>query len=382
MKESNIFNSTGYTLQQPSIIKANGMKIENELGNTFLDFESGVWSLPLGHNPIEIREAMNHQLDQVSHVGYRYSHIVVEELAKALLDITHFNNGKCVFLSSGSEAVEYAMQIAKKRHPNKKGCRIRSSYLSAYGSASYQDPNWIDLEEDIEKLNQIDFSEIGYFMFEPGNYAGLVKLHNKEFVLKVCEKVKEKAGLILVDEVTTGMGRCGNWFGYMLYSIQPDIISCGKGLGNGYPVSAIIINEETMNLESTKSFKYAQSHQNDPLGCAVACAVISSIKEKNLLAYANEMGNYLRTQLILLQSRFSIITNIRGVGLMNAFSFHESIPYQTVLQIQEELYLKGLLVQTKQMNNTVRLYPPLIITKDEIDLLVNHLHTILSTLFH
>lgn len=182
MEHSHIFNSTGYALNEPHIIKAEGMMLENSEGMKYLDFEAGVWCLPLGHSCKALNDSISKQIQQITHVGYSYSSDIVEEAAFNLLNISQFDDGKCVFLASGSEAVEYACQIAKKIRPNKKGLRCKNYYLSAYGNAAIQNDSWIEIDVDTANIEKLDFSQIGYFLFEPGNYSGLVKLPNIQFI--------------------------------------------------------------------------------------------------------------------------------------------------------------------------------------------------------
>ena len=218
-------NSSGYRVFEENIVSGNGTKVFNELDESFIDFEAGVWSLPLGHNPKSVNDVIIEQLKLISHVGYLYNSKIVDNTADLLLKINNIDDGKCVFLSSGSEAIEYAVQVAKKVFPDKKGCRLKNFYLSAYGVASNQNSDWIDIDDN---LDDIDFKNLGHFLFEPGNYSGLVKLPNKELIKDIVSRIKKNNGIVIVDEVTTGFGRTGELFGYMHYSFVPDIIVLGK----------------------------------------------------------------------------------------------------------------------------------------------------------
>jgi acetylornithine aminotransferase len=285
-----VINSTNYPILDSNIISSYAMKVTNSIGKSFLDFEAGVWCLPLGHNPIELNNVYKHQTNELTHNGYLYTSPILEEAATKILNITNIDNGDVVFLSSGSEAVEYAIQAAKKIKPNKKGCRLKGYYLSAYGNASSINQDWIEIDDSID---DIDFTQIGYFLFEPGNYSGIVKLPCKELINGIIEKIKANNGIIIIDEVTTGLGRTGKWFGYMHYDLIPDIITIGKGLGNGYPVSSVVFNTGVYTLAYNQGFRYAQSHQNDPLGAKISLKVIDLIKEKNLIPHTCEIGNTL-----------------------------------------------------------------------------------------
>lgn len=131
--ESKILNTTGYRMYSSSMNRAEGCYIYNDSGNRYLDLEAGVWALPLGHCDPDINEALHDQIDIMSHCGYKYSQPIVEVCAEKLLEINNFEDGKCVFLSSGSEAVEYGVQLAKFIKSGKKCMCLKNQYFSAYG---------------------------------------------------------------------------------------------------------------------------------------------------------------------------------------------------------------------------------------------------------
>jgi len=354
-----------------------------------MDFESGVWALPLGHNSIPVNNVIIKQLSEISHTGYRYTHPIVEEAAGMLLEIMNLNQGKCVFLSSGSEAVEFAVKIIKKVAGKKYLLGLDNHYLSAYGiSGNLKSDNWItiDWQSYTDKsnykflINDIPFDEVGAFVFEAGNASGNVKLPDKELVHSLITKIREHNGWVVVDEVTTGIGRMGKWFGFQHYDILPDIIACGKGLGNGYPVSAVGICKRLCDLLENTDFVYAQSHQNDPLGCAVAKEVLTVISEEKLLDKAAEKGLYLRDKLSELQRKHSCIKEVRGVGLMCAIELHDVIDPEMMEEIHRQLFDAGFLVGLKLKTRVIRFYPPLIIENHMIDALTDALGNILSNL--
>lgn len=393
----NIINTTGYEMYNPSIIKADNCILTASDGKQYYDFESGVWALPLGHNDKRINEALIRQLNQITHVGYRCSHPVVEEAAEDLLEIMQFSEGKCVFLSSGSEAVEYAVRAAQAISDKPYLLCLDNHYLSAYGvTGDTKSSCWIsiDWQTYIEKqqassssrsdiqmsyddlLIPIPFDQIGAFVFEPGNTSGTAKLPPKELITAIVSRVKANKGFIVVDEVTTGMGRTGRWFGYEHYDIKPDIIACGKGLGNGYPVSAVGMNKETAKLVELSDFHHAQSHQNDPSGCAVAKEVIAVIRENELLDRATAMGQYLRDMLTKLSAKHLAIKEVRGVGLMCTIVFRDSC-HNKLTDIHRKLYEAGFIVGLKPVANVMRFYPPLTIEKHMINEMLGALNSIL-----
>ena len=259
-----------------SIVEGDNCYVIDENGKRYVDFESGIWSASLGHGNKDVNQAIINQLGNISHVGVRYTAKVVDEAAEMLLDLIDFDGGKCMFLSSGSEAVEFSVQTVRKITKKPYFLFLKSGYLSAYGTAaSRSGDSWISIDlaecgEDVEAfLENIPFDEIGAFVFEAGCVLRNSNPHSKKLIRVACNKVKQLGGIIIANEVTAGMGRTGKWFGFEHFEISPDVVVCGKGIGSGYPVSAIVISEGVAKQIEQSGFKYCQSHQNDPLGCAV-----------------------------------------------------------------------------------------------------------------
>jgi len=302
---SSILDCSGYYTVKTDIVRAQDCYLYDSKDKRYLDLESGVWCTALGHNNKRINKTFIKQLQLVSHLGYRYTNPIVDNAAKSILETIKMSEGKCVFLSSGSEVVEFAVQSAKRIIEQNMLITLSDSYLSAYGSASEKSSDeWYcfdwsrcnkctNLEKcnlNCEYLNEIPIERIGALIFEPGNASGLVKLPPKQLITTLESMVKEQGGLIIIDEVTTGIGRTGKWYGFEHYNIKPDIVAIGKGLGNGYPVSAVVMSQKVAQELETHHFHYAQSHQNDPLGCAIASEVIATIEDNRLVDRSYYLG--------------------------------------------------------------------------------------------
>ncbi|MDF2514066.1 MAG: aspartate aminotransferase family protein [Herbinix sp.] len=372
-----VLNVTGCELYHATIVKGEGCYVIDSNGKKYLDFEAGVWALPLGHNNLRVNQAIIRQLGEISHTAYRYTHPIVEEAAADLLHIMQLDDGKCVFLSSGSEAVEFGIKIANKISGKPLLLNLDKHYLSAYGVAgSIKSTPWVSIDWQSGEKNQqnnydvllkdIPFENISAFVFEAGNSSGNVMLPPKELIQAIVSKVKEHGGWIVVDEVTTGIGRTGAWFGFQNYDIWPDIIACGKGLGNGYPVSAVGISKEACEMLERTDFAYGQSHQNDPLGAAVAKEVLAVISEEELLKQSLERGKYLVTKLKELSAKHNCVKEVRGIGLMCALEFESSVDSDTLSIIHKKLFDAGFIVGLRLATRVLRFYPPLIVEEDMI----------------
>jgi acetylornithine/N-succinyldiaminopimelate aminotransferase len=375
-----IYNSTPYTSYTSEICRSWDCVITDRAGREYIDFEAGVWCLSVGHNHPGVNQAIMNQLSQISHVGYRYSTEGVELASRELLEVSPYKEGSCcVFLSSGSEAVEYGIQAVQALTQKPYVLKLDGFYLSAYGRANGSGTIGINPRNDsIQDLDRIPFDQVSAFVFEPGNCSGQVYFPDEALIHEIIRRTREAGGYVLADEVTTGIGRTGRWFGFEHYGIRPDVIACGKGLGNGYPVSAVLLSPEISQQLAKSPFLYAQSHQNDPLGCAVVREVLSIIKEDCFLENAEVTGHYLLQRLNELGCFHPQIAEVRGRGLLVALefkaAFKESLP-----QLHKELFQAGFVVGFHPSRPVFRFYPPLSITAGQIDALAEALGRLLET---
>jgi len=380
-----VFFCTGHELKIQNIVKSEGLYLYDEQGKGYMDLESGVWCTSLGHNHAEINKIIKNQIDSLMHAGFCYSNEILETSAKSILDIANLNNGKCVFLCSGSEAIEISRQMAKHLTEKNVSLTLHDSYLGAYSSITDRSRNWYQLNWDkcktcpekencdpaCDVLQKIP-EDVSEFILEPGSSSGFVRFPPKALIGNIVKTVRDNGGKIVANEVTTGIGRTGKWFGYQHYDIDPDFIAVGKGVGNGYPVSIALINELTTKQLDQKPFHYSQSHQNDPLGASIVYGVIQYIAKNNLISKAESNGLLLRKHLESLVDN-DIILEVRGKGLM----FAVDIKNQKIADsIYSDLIEKGYIVGNR--GSSFRIDPPLTITKTEIDEFIDVLRETIS----
>lgn len=361
------------------IVKAKGCYLYDSDGKKYLDFESGDWAANLGHSRDEISQILRTQTEKLIHDGLRFYNKESEDLAIQLLEKLSINNGKCVFLNSGSEAVNLGITFARNLTGRKKILKMDCSFLSSYGygkiSAENEDLLNIPINE-IDYISQLNFSEIAAFVFEPGNSQGLVKYPSDEFIKTVANTVVQNGGLLMANEVTTGYGRTGKWFGFQHYDYRPDIVSTGKAMGNGYPISCVSVSKKISELYDKNPFRHAQSHQNDALGCAVGLKVIELFDKLDLIKESYLKGEYFLNQLFQLQKQFrDEILEVRGRGLMLALELNKAIPID---DIDNKLIDSGFILGVK--NNVLRFMPPLVIETSEIDRIIEKLKQIFKEL--
>jgi len=377
-----LFRYPGYELPLKDIVRAENCYLYDADGHRYVDLESGVWCTAIGHGHPRIVKVMNEQSGRIVHTGFSYTSRIVDDAAHAILALHNFENGKCVFLSSGSEAVEYGVRLAQAINCRPMMLTMADSYFGAYGAASVRPAetwfcfDWMvcencasdgDCSDSCERWAAIPFDQIGGFLFEPGSSWGLVRFPPEKLIRSIAAAIKAHEGLILVNEVTTGMGRTGKWFGYQHYGIQPDIVVMGKGIGNGYPVSVTAVCRQVAEQVASSGFKYAQSHQNDPLGAAIALEVVRTIDEEDLIDRGKEMGDILLDGLQSIQERTPAILSIRARGLMLAVDLEDNDNSDITQAVQQELVRKGYILACRPGLNTLRIDPSLTAEKQDIE---------------
>jgi len=360
------------------IVKSEGCYLYDSNNKQYIDFESGDWAANLGHSNERISQIIKSQSGLLIHDGLRFRNAPSEELSTRLLEKLSFKGGKCAFLNSGSEAVNLAITIAKNLTKRNKILKMDCSFLSAFGHGqiSFSNPDLLTIKmDDTDSISKFNFQEIAAFVFEPGNSWGLIKYPSNDFINSIASAVKQDGGLLIANEVTTGFGRTGKWFGFQHYDYKPDIVSIGKGLGNGYPISGVSITNEVSDLFDKTPFRYAQSHQNDPLGCAVGLEVINIFDQDGMIEQSFSKGQYFKEQLIQLKAKHpSAIKDIRARGLMIALELDPSVNAESIyLQLMDN----GLLVGQKE--NVLRFMPPLVIEELHIDKLVGMIDQLLTS---
>jgi acetylornithine/N-succinyldiaminopimelate aminotransferase len=375
-----ILDCTGYSILKRDIVRAQGCHLFDGAGRRIVDFESGVWCAGLGHAHPRIQGIMHAQIERALHLGYRVESALAEEAAAAVLETLPLAGGKCLFLSSGSEAVELAAQIARRISGRPLLLGFAGAYLAAYGTAGARPAGeWLlfdwascadcpasaDCDPACPRLAEIPFDRIGAFVLEPGNSGGLVKLPPRGPVRALATRVVERGGLLAVDEVTTGLGRTGKWYGFEHYGLSPDLVALGKGLGNGYPVSAVAMTAAAGEALEAAHFHYAQSHQNDPLGCAVVSGVLAALRDEGLVKRSAHVGALFLERLRGIVGRGAVVREARGRGLMLALELAPRIE-PALATVHQRLLDAGFLVGFKPQHHLLRFYPPLTIDEEDV----------------
>jgi acetylornithine aminotransferase len=383
----------GHEVLVSNIVHAENCRLRDAEGRTYVDLESGVWCTSIGHGHPRLLRVLAEQSEQVAHTGFNYSSSIVDEAAREVLSLPGLDGGRCVFLCSGSEAVEYGVRVAQSLVDRPLLMTMADSYFGAYGSASRRDANeWYSFdwqecsdcdhsgegEEVCEHWSAIPFDRIGGFLFEPGSSSGLVRFPPERLVRSIFRRVKKDGGLVLVNEVTTGIGRTGEWFGHQHYGITPDVVVLGKGVGNGYPVSVAAFGAEVARRLEGRPLKYAQSHQNDPLGAALVREVIRVIRDEGLIERGREIGELLSSGLAAIQDRVPRVREVRGRGLMVAVELEDDPKASFTTHAHRELVRRGFILAQRPGLNVLRLDPALTIGRADIEGFLEALEAVLA----
>ncbi|HWI65701.1 MAG TPA: aspartate aminotransferase family protein [Symbiobacteriaceae bacterium] len=351
------------------IVRAQGDSLYDRNGKRYIDFEAGIWCNALGHNHPRTLACLHRQADAVMHLGPLFSGSLTEAAATALLRHTPHPDGKVTFLSSGSEAVETGIRLARRLTGRRRLLSLGKSYLGAYGESSQDSAEvWtkVDLTPCLTcplkecsarcpNLSHVEPEQTAAFVFEPVLASGGILVAPPKLVRLLVGLVQEAGGLVVVDEVTTGFGRTGTWWGFEQDGVTPDIIACGKSLGNGYPVSAVIVSPAVAEAAERAEFRHSQSHQNDPLAAAMALEVIQTFEEERVLELVPAASAALVTALRGLES--PLVADVRGLGLMYGLELTPGL----VDVVWPRMLHRGFMVGFKSPLSLLRFLPPLVV---------------------
>ncbi len=367
----------------PVVIKSGkGVWVEDVEGKRYLDMLSAYSALNQGHCHPKIIAAAKRQLETLTLTSRAFHNDQMVSFLEQLTKLSGFDKG--LLMNSGAEAVETAIKAIRRWGAFSKGIPNEQSNIIVMSD------NFHGRTSTIISFSTDEGSKKGYGPFASGfkiipygDDSALEKAIDKNTIGVLLEPIQGEAGVIIpptnylqrcssicsqhevllvVDEIQTGLGRTGKLFCYEHSNIQPDIVIIGKALGGGvYPVSGILANNAVMNVAFVPG-SHGSTFGGNPLACAIASTAVKVLLEEDLIAKSAALGDYFKTKLENIQSKK--IKEIRGLGLMLAIELVvEAGPARNyTLKLLE----KGLLAKDTH-GHTIRLAPPLIITKEEID---------------
>lgn len=377
-----------FTTNRPNVIMEHGkgMYLWDTSNKCYLDFMGGWAVTSLGHCPDVIKTALTNQSNTLINASPAYYNKPMLEFAKLLTNISCFD--RVFFINSGSEANEGAIKLARKygeKYLNG-AYEIITTINSFHGRtlatmSATGKKIWDKLYEpkvpgfkhvplnDIDALKQAITPKTCAIMLEPIQGEGGVNEASTDYFKAIKHLCDENNLLLVVDEVQTGLGRTGKMFAYEHYGIEPDIMTLAKGIGGGYPLSALLAKEKLNIFEAGDQ---GGTYSAQPLGMAVGLAVVKEIISKNLSKNAKLQGEYLTSKLEEISSKYKL-KNIRGKGLLIAFD----LPTENGSEIVSECLKEGLLINSPRPS-IIRLMPPLIVTEKDTDNMISILCKVLD----
>jgi acetylornithine aminotransferase len=373
-----------YTRQPLVIHKGRGTRVYDPNGKEYLDFVGGVAVNNLGHCHPNVTVAFQKQAQRLVHVSNLYYTEPQVKLARLLVE--HSFADKVFFCNSGTEAIEAAIKLARKYSHEKFGpdrYEIITMEQSFHGrtlaavTATAQPKYHKGFEplvpgfryvpyNDLKAVAQAVSDRTAAVLVEPVQGEGGVRIPDNDYLPGLRKLCDEKGLLFILDEVQTGIGRTGRLFGYEHYGIEPDIMALAKGLGSGLPIGALLAKDSVARAFTPGS--HAATFGGNPLVCAAAIATLEVLLEEGfILDNCRRMGDYFVERLKGLQQRHSCVVSVRGQGLLVGMEL--AIDGKPIVQ---DCLEEGILINCT-MDRVLRFVPPLIILKEEIDLLINRL---------
>lgn len=362
-----------------------GAYLFDDKGNKYLDFVSGIAVNALGYKNKNFIDSITKQLNKINHSSNLFYVEPQGVLAKKISEISGLD--KLFFCNSGAEANEASIKLARKYALlNKKGNKIvamKNSFhgrtlgsLTLTGQEKYRNkflplvPNVEYIEfNDINALENIMDNDVCAVIAECIQGEGGIIQMDKEFYDAIRKSCNQYNALFIVDEVQTGMGRTGEFFAYQNYAKNyeefPDIISMAKALGNGIPIGAVAAKDFCSCFEPSD---HASTFGGNFIASVAGISVIDEIINNNLLSNVKETGKYLSDKLKTIKN----VKKVKGMGLI--LGLEVDFPPTDIIKKAQD---KGLLILSAG-SNTIRLLPPLIITKKEADIAYNILNEILK----
>jgi len=394
---------TNYYETPLAIKEGEGLYIRDWEGNKYLDFFGGILTVSIGHCQTEIVEEIQDQIHTLQHSSTLYPSYPMVMLAEKLAQITPGRLRKSFFTNSGTEANETAIVAAQLHTGVKEIIALRHSYhgRSILASNLTGHASWraaagtaipgithavspycfrcafgltypscdVRCARDIEELIKTTTSgKIAAFIAEPIQGVGGFITPPKEYFQVAAGIVRKYGGLFISDEVQTGFGRTGTkWFGIEHWGVEPDMMTFAKGLANGSPIGATIATPEVADSFKASSIS---TFGGNPVSMRAGIATINYMEKHNLPEHVEKVGNYLKDKLLELQDKYSLIGEVRGMGLilgMELVKEKKEPAVNEILQLFENTKKKGLLIGKGGLyGNVVRITPPMTVEKSHI----------------
>lgn len=362
-------------------LEGKGCILKTAEGQEYLDLIGGIAVTTTGHSHPKVVEAICRQASQIIHGNAfgNYIYPIQAELAELIAKRAPGKLQSTFFGNSGAEAVEGAIKLAFKATGHKKLVFFTRAFhgrtymtLSISSKRLYKDPfeplyPWaIETPfNDLEATRKVMDDDVAAIIVEPIQGEGGIRACDDHFLPALKELAHEFGALLIVDEIQTGFGRTGQWFASEYYGVEPDIMTMAKGIASGMPIGGLIASKELMSEFSDPPLIHCTTFGGNPVSCAAAVATIKVIEEENLLQNTRERGSEMVKGMNALREKYpNLIKEVRGRGLLTAIEMHRE--EDTPLFVGKVNELGAVVCWTVNSGTTVRVSPPLIITKEQV----------------
>jgi acetylornithine aminotransferase/acetylornithine/N-succinyldiaminopimelate aminotransferase len=376
-------------------VGGSGVFLRDEQGNDYLDLLSGIGVSALGYAHPAVEAAIVAQSKRLLHTSNLFFHEHTAELAVRLTEMSGLD--RVFFCNSGTEAWEAALKLARAHAGvlRAEGKTIGTRFLAlehsfhgrTMGSVAtthkekYREP-FAPVMPDVEfvRFNDVDdlrakFStDVCGVCVEAVQGEGGIHPLSQEFMAAARELCDSTGALLLADEIQSGMGRTGKWFAYQHYGILPDVTTLAKPIANGLPMGAMLCTEEASRAISPGM--HGTTFGGGPLACAVAIAVVDTMKQSDLLARIQDVGGYFRQKLEWLRTRHDCVTEVRGMGLMLGLELDSA---ELATKAAAEMMASRIIIN-RTSETVLRFLPPYVLERTHVDTAIAALDGILTSL--
>ncbi len=378
-----------YNRYQIVLDKGDGVRLYDKNGKEYLDFGAGIAVFALGYNNKEYNDTLKNQIDKLIHTSNYFYNEPAAQAAKAITKASGMD--RVFFTNSGTEAVEGAVKLAKKYAYLKTGSTdheiiaMEHSFhgrsmgaLAVTGNKHYREafgPMIPGIKfaqfNDLDSVKALVNDKTCAIIFETVQGEGGVYPATKEFIEGVRKLCDERGILLILDEIQCGMGRTGSMFAYQQYEVKPDIVTVAKALGCGVPVGAFLATDEV--AKALVPGDHGSTYGGNPLSCAAAVKVFELFDKLDVLNNVRVVGDYLKNELEKIVADYDIVEERRGLGLIQGLQLSIN-PKNVIAQA-----LDNGLILFSAGTNVIRFVPPLVITKEDVDLMIIKLREALDT---
>ena len=365
--------------------RGEGVHLYDVDGREYLDFAAGIAVQSLGYNTQEYTQALKDQIDKLTHISNLYYTAPMMEAAEKVVKASGMS--RVFFTNSGTEAIEGALKAARKYAYEKYGeeryeiVAMNHSFhgrsigaLSVTGNEKYQIPfrplvPGIRFAEynDLESVKAQITEKTCAVILETVQGEGGVYPATEAFLKGVKALCEERDMLLILDEIQCGMGRTGYMFAWQEYGVEPDIMTCAKAIGCGVPVGAFVLGEKAAK-GSLKPGDHGTTYGGNPFVCAAVSKVFDLYEKEHILENVRTVGAYLTEQLDALVEKYDFLKERRGKGMIQGLE----VTGRPVAEIVERALANGLVLITAG-SSVLRFVPPLVITKEDVNCMVEKL---------